>query len=235
MKLICTAVFLFLLMAARGQMVVADPNAEVRTVAAFHAVKASGGIEIIFTKADKPGLVVSNTINNNNAQIKTEVKEGILNIYPESGMSLFRGRGRLKVYVAYTDLQFIKASGACDIRFADKLTTDRFDIDLTGACNLKGQIVTQKLTIELNGASDIRITGNATELVLNCSGASDFKSPAFSTQSCTAFISGASDASLIVTESLKLKATGASDFYYGGSPVKTEIEKTGSSSVRKRS
>ncbi len=235
MKAILTSLLLFFLYAAQGQMVVNDPNAEVRAVGPFHGIKASGGIEILLTKSDKVGLVVSNTVNNDNSYIKTEVKDGILNIYPDRRPLVMRGRGRLKVYVAYTDLQSIKGSGACDFRFADKLETERFDIELTGACNLKGIVSTQKLSVELSGASDIRISGSTSELQLKCSGASDFKSPNFSAQSCIVELSGASDASLNVTESLKVNATGASNFNYSGSPSKTEITKSGSSDVNKRS
>lgn len=234
MKAILTSILLLLICAVQGQMVVNDPNAEVRAVSPFHGIKASGGIEILLTKSNKVGLAVSNTINNDNSYIKTEVKDGILNIYPDKRPPIMRGRGRLKVYVAYTDLQSIKASGACDFRFADKFETERFDVDLTGACNLKGMISAQKLQVELSGASDIRITGSTSELQLKCSGASDFKSRNFSAQSCIADISGASDASLIVTESLKVNATGASNFNYSGSPQKTEITKSGASDVNKR-
>lgn len=234
MKVILTSILLLSIFAVQGQMVVNDPNAEVRTVGPFHGIKASGGIEILLTKSNKPGLVVSNTINNENSYIKTELKDGILNIYPDKKPLVMRGRGRLKVYVAYTDLQSIKGSGACDFRFADKFETERLDVDLSGACNLKGVISAQKLFVELSGASDTRISGSASELQLKCSGASDFKSPNFSVQSCIADISGASDASLIVSESLKVNATGASNFNYSGTPSKTDITKSGASDVRKR-
>lgn len=234
MKVVFTSIMLLFLFAAQGQMVVNDPNAEVRTVGPFQGIRASGGIEILLTKSASPALVVSNTINNNNSYIKTEVKDGILNIYPDKEPSFLRGRGRLKVYIGYTQLQSVKGSGACDFRFADKLETDRFDIDLTGACSLKGAISVQKLTAELTGASEVRISGSASELQLKSTGASDFKSPNFSVQNCIAELSGASDASITVTESLTVNATGASDFNYSGTPSKTDITKSGSSDVRKR-
>lgn len=233
MKVILSIAMIFFLFGAHAQLVVSDPNAQFRSVADFHGIKASGGIEILLTKASQPGAVVSNTINNNNDLIKTEVRNGILNIYAEN-LSIFRGKGRLKVYVGYTTLQSIKASGACDIKFADQLKADRFDIDISGACNLKGNIESEKLVVALSGASEIKITGTATELKLTCSGASDFKSPDFAVQSCVAEISGASDARLKVSESLKVNATGASNFYYSGTPAKTDITKSGASDVVRR-
>lgn len=230
MKFVLSIAMLFFLLNSNAQMVVSDPNAEVRPVSEFHGIKASGGLEILLTKSDKPALVVSNTINNNNSAIKTEVKDGILHIYPEN-FSVFRGKGRLKVYVGYTTLQSIKASGACDIRFADAFNTDALDVDLSGACNLKGEIRAERVAVKLSGASEMRISGSASELKLTCEGASDFKSPGFKVESCKADLSGASDARLAVSQSLKVTASGASNFYYTGTPPMTKISKSGASDV----
>lgn len=230
MKVILTSLFCWLLVSTQAQMVISDPNAELRTVSAFHGIKASGGIEVLLTKSEQPALVVSNTINNNNAAIKTEVKDGILNIHTEN-FSVFRGKGRLKVYVGYTTLQSIKALGACDIRFADRLKGEKLSVDLSGASNLKGAIEVSKIDAELSGASAINISGSAAELKLSCSGASDFKSPNFTVQSCVAEVSGASDARLKVTDALKVNATGASNFSYSGSPAKSDVTKSGASDV----
>lgn len=231
MKFLATVVGLFFFITTYGQLVVNDPNAELRSVSPFSTIKVSGGIEVLLTKADKVAVAVSNGKSGNNADIKTEVKNGVLEIYPNAEFMRLRNRGVMRVYVAYTSLSSLIATGASEVTFADLLKADKLSMTLSGASEVKGKVEADRLSVSLSGASDARLSGNIKDLQLFCSGASDFKSYDLVTESCTAKIEGASDSRVTVSQSLSVKASGASSFYFKGTPARTEIEKSGSSEV----
>lgn len=232
MKILATLIFLLPFLSLRAQFVINDPNAEIRNVTSpFSSIEVSNAIVVVLTKGTSNQIAVSNSKPENIPSIKTEITNGVLHIYYQSPSFRIRNSGNMKVYVAYTNLNSIKASGASVVTFTDKFRGDQLNIDLSGASELKGDMEADRLIVKLTGASLARLSGKTNELQLNSSGASDFKSPGLSTESCIADISGASDADVTVTNSLKVKASGASDFNYRGNPLKTQIEKSGSSDV----
>lgn len=234
MKILTTLLCLFLFQFSQAQLVVNDPNSEIRNVSSFSAIQVSGGIEVFLSKGNKQVVAVSNSKKENNSMIKTEVVGGVLRIYPQSNSGVFRNVGRMRAYVAYSQLSSVKLTGAAELNITDELNSDELTLTLSGASEIKGKIRADRLKATLSGASDARLTGTATEIQLTCSGASDFKSADLVTERCIAVVSGASDVRVTVNQSLKVKASGASDFFYKGTPQKTEIEKSGGSDVGNR-
>ena len=90
-----------------------------------------------------------------------------------------------------------------------------------------------KLKVDLSGASDMTISGTATQLSVEASGASDFKGFDLSAEICDVRASGASDIKITVNKELSARASGASDVRYKGNGVITDINSSGSSSVKK--
>lgn len=234
MKILFLLTGCLLLNTAFSQLIINDPNAELRTVPAFHSIKISGGIDLLLTKGTDQAVVVSETGGGNQKSIITEVRNGVLNIYSEGEFRKINRRKVLKAYVSYTTLESIIASGAVDVQFAETINQDRLSVKLSGASKMKASINILKMDIDLSGASDARLSGFSEELTLNCSGASDFKSFNLVAQSCDARISGASDAQVTVETYLNVDASGASDFIYKGAPKKVDVKKSGSSDVSNR-
>lgn len=216
---------------AFAQLVVNDPNAELRSVPEFRSIKVSGGIEVLLTKGTTQAVAVSETGGDNQNSIVTEVKDGVLNIYSNAEFRKINRRKVSKAYISYTLLEEIIASGAVNIQFAETIHQDRLNVTLSGASKIRGSINVLKMGIDLSGASDANLSGFSEELNLKCSGASDFKSYNFVAQSCDARLSGASDAQMTVETYLKVDASGASDFSYKGAPKKTDIKKSGTSDI----
>lgn len=216
-----------------GQLIVDDPNAEARSVAAFQSINVSGGIDLWLTRGPASAIAVSNGRSGRNDEIVTEVRDGVLKIHMDSDLRNFRSRSRPKVYVAYNMLEKLIISGACDVRFADTVSVDRLLVKLDGASKLTGNVRTPRLEIDMSGASDISLAGSADELRVECSGASDFKSYGLVIGRCDADLSGASEAQVTVRDALTVKASGASNLNYKGAPT-VSVKVSGASTVARR-
>ncbi len=214
-----------------AQLVINDPYAQVRQVPEFHSVYVSGGVHLLVTAGKEQAVVVSDGVNESNAQIKTEVKDGVLYISgsPRGNLRSSR-RGTLRAYISYTTLQKIEATGAVSVKFAERVEEDRLEVKLSGASKLSATVSVARLNIYMTGASKAVFEGNVQELGINCSGASDFKSYQLTAEKATVEASGASDVQLTVNHFLEVNATGASDVYYKGTP-QTKISSSGASTV----
>jgi hypothetical protein len=219
--------------------IVNDENAEVRPLTgSFTGIKASGGIDVYLTQGNNEAVVVSASKDKYKEYIKTEVKEGILYVYyknPDGAGIYINGyKKNLRVYISFTALEKIAASGACDIHITGVITVPSLSIDMSGASDLKGEVKVSNLKVDVSGASDVRLSGTATDAYLEASGASDVKCYDLITNNCKVSASGASDINITVNNELNVSASGASDVFYKGTCVIKEMRSSGASSIGKR-
>lgn len=215
-----------------SQFIVNDPYAGLRDLPAFHAVKISGGIDLLMSKGTDQAVAIS-VERGSNEDVVTEVKDSVLYIHPRSGLKRFSSKTKMKAYVSYIILKKIDASGAVDVRFADIVQQERVAITLTGASSLKATINIPRLIINLSGASEVVLEGNTDDLKLVCSGASDFKSYNLNAKRSDVELSGASDARITVSDVLSANVSGASDLSFKGTP-KTTLRSSGASSISQK-
>lgn len=212
-----------------------DPNAEVREAKNFHGISVSHAFDVYLSQSNEEAVAVSAASDKDKAQIKVEVRNGILYIgWDNKGMKWGSGNKKLKAYVSFKDIDKLSVSGACDVYIAGTLKTDDLKVDMSGASDLKeGKLDVNKLYVDISGASDMRVTGRATQLSIEASGASSFKAYDLITDNCDARASGASDIKVTVNKELSAQASGASDIHYKGNGVIRDIKSSGSSSVSK--
>jgi len=110
-----------------------------------------------------------------------------------------------------------------------------FSMSESGASNFKGSITASKADFDINGASVIDVGGSATNLTVSASGASNFKGGDLQVENCKIEATGASSANLTVTKDLQATATGASSIHYGGGASISNLDVSGSSTVKKKS
>lgn len=228
--------FCFIALHAFAQKVlVNDPNAEIRSVSGtFHGIKIGGGMQLFLSQHESNSVAVSATDPEARDHIVTEIKNGILHISYDGGRNWNSGSKKLKVYVSFSSLESLEASGASNIQVAGTIKVPSFSIEVSGASDFKGAVDVDKLKLELSGASDIKIQGTAREARIQSSGASDIRAYDLAIDKCTAHASGASDIQITVNKELAAQASGASDINWKGDGVITEINTSGASSVKKR-
>ena len=233
-KLFVIMVFSFSLASLNAQQI-NDPNAEVRKVSGFHAIKVSNAIDLYLSQSSDEAVAVSAVKDEYRDRIKTSVENGVLKIWYDESGGWRSGNRKLKAYVSFKTLDNLDASGASDVVVAGTIKGNDLVIHMGGASDFKGKLEVNSLDLRLNGASDADITGRVVNLKVDANGASDLKGYDLETDNCTAEASGASDIKITVNKELSAKASGASGVYYKGSGVIRDIKTSGASSISKKS
>jgi len=105
----------------------------------------------------------------------------------------------------------------------------------SGASRLDAhQLSGPKFYLETTGASNVTLDGAVDELVANMTGASDLRAEALRTKIAELSVTGAGDARIAVSDTLKVSITGAGKVEYIGNPPHIEREITGAGSIRPR-
>lgn len=215
--------------------VVMDPHVSSRQVeGAFNQIKISDGIIVFLSQSNENGLAVSADREDDKKDILTTVEDGLLKISFRQQNGWRNNRRKLRVYVGFSDISTIVASGGSDIYIIDSLQAKSLQINLSGASRFSGLVHLEDLKIDLSGASQMTITGSSAAANLTASGASDLSASKMIVQDCIARISGTSDVKISVSRSLNANASGSSNFYYTGKP-NTTISATGGSKISESS
>jgi hypothetical protein len=231
---ICMVISLFSLAQTK---VINDPHAQVRAVKGFHAIRISNGIDLYLTQGNEEAVAVSASKEEYRAKIRTEVEDGVLNIYIERenwGFSWSWGSQKLKAYVSFKALEELNASGGSDVFFESVIAVNKLDIHLSGGSDLKGKVDIKNLSLHQSGGSDVDIAGTVSDLKVDASGGSDLKGYDLVADICNISASGGSDTHITVNKELSANASGGSDIYYKGTGVIKELRSSGSSSVSKK-
>ncbi len=215
--------------------IVNDANATARTLnESFHAIKISGGIDLYLSQYETESIAVSASEDKYKNDIKTVVENGVLKIYYDGNNWSGSRNKKLKVYVAFKNLDRLQASGASDVHVAGDIRVPDLSVSMSGASDFKGAVFVSNLSLDLSGASDAKISGTAVSIKIESSGASDVKGYELITDNCTVRASGASDVNITVNKEMNVTASGASDVFYKGNGVIKEIHSSGASTVAKK-
>ena len=221
---------------AQNDKVIRDNNAQKRDVKGFHAIRIGGGIDLYLSQGEEEGVAVSASSSEYRDRIRTEVENGVLNIYLNTegfhwGIS---GDRHMKAYVSVKQLDVLKASGGSDVYIQDWIKSGKLDINLSGGSDLKGKVAAQDLSIVQSGGSDSFVSGTAAQLSVHATGGSDFHGYDFVVDACEVDASGGSDINITVNKELNVSASGGSDVYYKGSASVRTLHSSGSSDVVKK-
>jgi len=232
MVLLATTGFL-----AKAQNVVYDENAEVRVVDKFNGIDLSGAVTLYLSQGNEQGLAISAGDAKYNSKIKTEVKNGILNISVDGGVwnSFNWANKKLKAYVTVTGLDRLGVSGASTINITGPIKGANLKMDISGASEIKGIINFGTLNLDVSGASVARLSGSAGDASIEASGACKVNSYDLSIDRCKASSSGASNIRVTVNRELNADASGGSNIYYKGAGTVTRLNTSGGASIKNRS
>ena len=218
-----------------GQATIKDENAEPRQAKNFTVIRIGSAFDVYLTQGNEESVAVSASDKKYMADIKVEVKNGVLDISYKPQGKWGSGNRKLKAYISFKSLDKLDVSGACDVDVVGVWKADGAKIELSGASDFTGKVEFQKLNVNISGASDLKITGNVGELEVDASGASKFKGYDLASDYCKAEASGASDIRITVNKELSVKASGASDIHYKGQGLIRDVKTSGASSIKRGS
>jgi len=201
-----------------------------RPVTSFHAIKVSGGIAVELSQGNELKLQVE-ADENVISKIRTEVKDGVLNIYHDENI---HNAKTMKVHLTFIQLDAIKASGGCDIESKHKLTFTTLKLDISGGCDIELNCKADNLVSKQSGGCDVELSGEAQKGTFDVSGGCDLKASGLHLKNCTLDASGGSDAAVYVTDEINITATGASDVTYYGKPAKITKRSHGASDINSK-
>jgi len=205
---------------------------ETRKVSDFTGIRVGGAFEVFITQTGSSSLVIE-ADEEIMEYITTEVSGGILKIgLKKAPPKCWDNVKTLNAYITVDDLKSLDLSGAVELTTENKIKGDEMEIEISGAVEADLNLELQELAMELSGASEVDIIGEAKDVEIKSSGASDINTYDFDVENLAIYSSGASDAKVSASGTLKVSASGACDVRYkGGASV--NVHTSGASSVKK--
>ena len=200
------------------------------SVPAFSRVAVSGSFDV--TLAMGSTAVVSVRTDDNVAdRVDVHVAGDVLHIGLKSGSEV--RDATLHADVTAATLTGVDASGASKVRLATTVQQSDLDLVGSGASNVDGDVQLDEGSIRLSGASQARLTGSVGALEAHLDGASQMDGQELNVGDLTVELSGASDASVTVSNTISAEVSGASTLKYGGNPRFTRRDVSGASSIER--
>jgi Protein of unknown function (DUF2807). len=184
-------------------------KADQRTISTFATLDAGGAFTIEWRNG-APALSIT-TDENLLPYIDNQVSGDTLHLHTRENIWPTHG---IKVVVSSPTRAGARISGAV------KLTAN--------------QISGLRFALESTGASEVTLDGNINELLAEITGASELTASGLQTKTTEISTTGAADAEIAVSETLKVAITGAGKVSYSGNPTTIEKHITGAGSIRHR-
>ncbi|WDF54907.1 head GIN domain-containing protein [Mucilaginibacter sp. KACC 22063] len=234
MKSLTTILFAFLFITGINT---AFADSQVRSITGFNGVTLSCSADVYITQGNTESVRVeapSNVIN----RIKTEVKDGVLNIYSKGDWDwnlgdLFGGHKKIAVYISAKQLNSLTVSGSGDMSFKDGITTNSLRLRVSGSGDMTGRLQTKDLECTVTGSGDMKLSGRAETSAVRISGSGDFSGRDLVTSITRVHITGSGDATVNANNTVDASVTGSGDIRYTGSAKNVSSSATGSGSVHK--
>lgn len=204
---------------------------QTHSIQSFKNLDISGSIEVWLTQDSVSSLVIE-TDDNLRPFIEIRQDGDHLSIDTRNGYSL-QPTHKIIAHVSCAAFSGVRASGACEIIGKNKVGQGQpINFELTGACEVTMDIRAEKVTIEASGASNIKLSGEARDQDIDASGACEIRNFGLLTENTKIEMTGAGDAEVFASLTLKARTSGASDIRYKGEAVVSK-EISGAGSVKK--
>lgn len=203
---------------------------ETRTTDAFTGVSSSALVSIEL-KSGSPCSVMLEGETDAIKTITTEVKDGMLMIGQDGNSK----GGPVKVFVTISDLKKIDLGGPTELNAVGTFTTDSVRIEGSGGSQMELNVAARAVNIDLSGAGSLHICGTTTDLKVDLSGAADLRSGCLDAQHVNVNTSGAASASVMASQSVTAKSSGASDILIYGDATQRTVDASGSSNIETKS
>ncbi|MBA3971267.1 MAG: DUF2807 domain-containing protein [Bacteroidetes bacterium] len=201
---------------------------QTRTVGDFTGIKAGDSFTIKVTQSDA-NVVIVNAPEKVQAQVKTEVKDGILVISSEGNIKTDED---IIIQVSVKSLNSIDVSGAAEVKSENQIVCDKITIRSNGAGDVKIDLKATDILTDISGAGDVTIKGTSQSLNATVSGAGDLKASDLETAKAKVKVSGAGGAKVSASQSLDAEVSGAGSIIYKGNPIERNVNISGAGSVR---
>jgi hypothetical protein len=141
----------------------------------------------------------------------------------------------LSADVTVGQLDRLATAGASRVLLDPALTSPALQLAIAGASAITGPIAVGRVQATVSGAGTLALSGDVQELRFSAAGASQLPLADLTVRYLDATLSGASHATVTVTDTLAVQAAGASGLRYRGNPSITRSQTSGMSSIMRDS
>ncbi len=128
----------------------------------------------------------------------------------------------------------IELSGASQLKLT-KISAGDIYFKISGACDVTGDIAAEDIEFEVSGASSVQLEGSGGDMVIDASGASHLRLDDFTVNNADVTLSGASKGTINLDGGLlDTELSGASTLEYIGEPTLGKKDITGASTLKKK-
>ena len=207
-------------------------NAQMRSVAPFHAIKVGTGIELALTAGSTERVEVSATTTEYRDRITTTVKDGVLIISYENPLdrnNRDRTNKHLRAAVTADQLTSLAASSGSSVRTSGDFDAATFQLDVSSGASVKADLATTTLTVRQSSGSSADLSGRTISLDVQSSSGATFDAADLQAATCRAEASSGSSITVAVKDDLVAQASSGGSISYKGSPQLTKRTSSGGS------
>ena len=217
-------------------VIVNDANAEKRALSAsFNGIKVSDGIDLMLTQGSEESLAVSASEPKYLEKLKTEIVDGMLNIYYENAGMIWNSnqKRKLKAYVSFKTLEKLQASSGATIKGSTIIHISKLELKLSSGAIFTSEVNITQLTTMQDSGAEINITGKTNELTVEASSGAIFKGYELVSDYCKAKASSGGSVRINVEKELNAKANSGGGIHYKGNAVIKEVDISSGGSVKR--
>lgn len=200
-------------------MLNAQTQTEDRFTEAFTGISVGSVIEVTITQGDDFIVELQAPVEHME-HIKTEVKNGILNVSYSRRARNLKG---LKLFVTAPEFSYLNASGASLIRSEGPVVSPALELIVSGASRVDLVLDAEQLTTNISGASSATLTGAATSHKINVSGVSSVRAYELESRIADVTSSGTASVRITVLEAITAQASGSSSINVRGNPAEATV------------
>lgn len=146
---------------------------EVRKVGNFHGIKVSSGIKVSFTQGNSQNVRVE-TDADKLEYVKTEVENGILNIYVKNPNNRAVSFKKLHVDITAPRLNSIAATSGANFTALNTINEDSFDVTSTSGANISADLIAKgNINASTTSGSNMKLNIKAKNLQMTSTSGSD--------------------------------------------------------------
>ncbi|MBS1918341.1 MAG: DUF2807 domain-containing protein [Bacteroidetes bacterium] len=216
--------------------VVNDPNAQVRNVSSFHAIKVATGIHLYLTQSGEEKVAVGADNTEDRDKIKTEVVDGVLKIYYDNNHDWFSTdhHRNLRAYVSCKTLDALKGSSGAHVEVDGSINSGKLAMDFSSGAWFKGNVTVTTLTVDQSSGSHSVVSGTASSIKVDASSGSHIDAADLQSSECDADASSGAHIDVSVSKSLVASASSGGHISYRGDASVRTINTSSGGSVSKR-
>ncbi len=199
---------------------------EKRQTGDFTGISAGGAFEVEVKNGPVTEVEVESDDNVINL-IETRVSGDILKIRIKSGNGF--NNAHFKVYITAPEINSINASGAANVKVTGQLkSAGKISLDVSGAGDITASVDAPEIYAEVSGGGNMDLSGRTRNYTAKVSGGSNLMSGGLQSENADVRASGAGNARVNASVSLKAEASGAGNIYYkGGAAVQQKTSGAG--------